>query len=156
MVIGEGKFGYHISTSLQKMGASVFSCTNNVHIDSTVLEKLDAIITADHEKDNELIGQEGYVRAKDLKIQCPDVLILNLAGNIDRKELDNCNIRYLPENKEAHHMGWTLSQLGPKPVIDLHTAGLKVGEILARLRMAGFSPEDTLREALKDPLCQGF
>ena len=156
IVIGGGKFGFYTSSALREMGANVFKLTNSSDVDVGILENLDAIITADHEKDELLIGKEGYVRAEDLKILCPDVLILNLAGNIDRKALDNCNIRYLPKNKEVHHMGWTLSQLGPKPVVDLHTAGLKVGEILARLRMSGLSPEDALRDALKDSLCQGF
>jgi hypothetical protein len=53
-------------------------------------------------------------------------------------------------------MGWSLSELGPRPVIDLHAAGLKVGETLARARLSGLAPGDATAAALRNPLCQDF
>lgn len=36
-------------------------------------------------------------------------------------------------------MACTLAALGPRPMIELHAAGLKVGELAARARLAGRS-----------------
>jgi hypothetical protein len=156
LIIGGGKFGDHVSTALKGMGADIFVLLNSNDIGAGLLQNLDAIITTAHDTDKSLIGEAGYIRAEDLKAHCPDVLVLNLAGNIERKALDDSGIRYLPADKARGHMGWTLSSLGPRPVIDLHAAGLKAGEVMARLRMSGHSPDATLRKALENPLCQGF
>jgi hypothetical protein len=37
----------------------------------------------------------------------------------------------------GHRMALTLAALGPRPVVELHAAGLKVGEQAARARLAG-------------------
>jgi hypothetical protein len=52
---------------------------------------------------------------------------------------------YPPKLVKAGYMGWTLIELGPKPLIDLHTAGLRVGEIVKR---------SGLQNALEHSLCQ--
>jgi hypothetical protein len=41
----------------------------------------------------------------------------------------------------------TTDYLGPKPVIDLHAAGLKAGEVVARSRLAGLSCDEAVRRA---------
>ena len=53
-------------------------------------------------------------------------------------------------------MSVSLDYLGPKPVIDLQTAGLKVGELLVRARLGGLEVQDAEKEALKNPICQSF
>jgi len=53
-------------------------------------------------------------------------------------------------------MGWTLADLGPKPLIALHSGGLKVGELLAKARLKGLSCTEAEREALKGHVCQCF
>ena len=47
--------------------------------------------------------------------------------------------------------------LGPKPLIDLHTAGLKVGHSLHLARRAGLSAFDAEMQVLSESdLAQGF
>lgn len=47
--------------------------------------------------------------------------------------------------------------LGPKPLIDLHTAGLKVGERLAYARARGLPAREGEFTVLREtPLAQGF
>jgi hypothetical protein len=47
--------------------------------------------------------------------------------------------------------------LGPKPLIGLHTAGLKVGETLARARIQGLSALQAEYATLRRlPIAQGF
>ena len=78
-------------------------------------------------------------------------------GNDARDDILAENIRLIPEAPpKPRHMSWTLNDLGPKPVIDLHTGGLKVGEIMARLRKAGHSPKDIRLKAIQNDLAQDF
>ena len=53
-------------------------------------------------------------------------------------------------------MSVTTDYVGPKPVIDLHTAGLKVGEMMVRQRQTGVSFIETVEVCLKDNVCQDF
>ena len=53
----------------------------------------------------------------------------------------------------AFKMGKTFAFLGEKPVIDLHTAGLKVGEIMKKCLSKTDSTEEAKKKALKEPLC---
>ena len=46
-------------------------------------------------------------------------------------------------------MALTLAGLGPRPVIELHAAGLKVGEIAARARQAGQPATDLAEVRLR-------
>ena len=157
VIIGSGKFGYYISKTLEDMNAEVIWFKDKKEICLDKLEGCDAIIVAEHVRDEVIIGDNGYISPNDLSKVCRDAIIINLSGVIDRQSLDRYGIKYLPkEPVKARYMAWSLSELGPKPVIDLHTAGLKVGEIMARLRLKGLSPSETIREALKNPLCQGW
>jgi hypothetical protein len=55
---------------------------------------------------------------------------------------------------ERHNQSARL--LGPRAVIVLNCAGLKVGELLARSRLKGLSCEVAGRKALRNPICQDF
>jgi len=55
------------------------------------------------------------------------------------------------------HMSVTTDYIGPKPLIDLHAAGLKVGQELARVRAKGLSAPQVESEVLRlAPIAQGF
>jgi hypothetical protein len=122
------------------------------------LKGTDAVIVADSPNSTKIvIGASGLVGAGDLASRCPEAVVIQLAGVISRRELDAAGLVCWPEAPpEPGHMGWSLSELGPRPVIDLHAAGLKVGELLARGRLAGLSPAEATAEALKHPICQDF
>ena len=46
--------------------------------------------------------------------------------------------------------------LGNKPVLSLFAGGLKVGEVMARLRLKGLDAKDAAAIALKNPLLMDF
>ncbi len=77
---------------------------------------------------------EAEIRQLDEALGHP--LFAQLWGDVDRPE----GIRFVPVEPPAPgHMGLLPSALGPEPVIRLQSGGLKVGEVLARLRLGGLS-----------------
>ena len=76
-------------------------------------------------------------------------------GNLDRNNVKKEKIPLLPKSEPIHgYMSWTLNELGPKAVLDLHTGGLKVGEVMARARLVNHSLDETLKSALDCTLVQ--
>ena len=59
----------------------------------------------------------------------------SLAGELDRRGLSGAGLRSWPGAG-----GDAPGDLLPQPLIDLHAAGLKVGEVLTRARRRGSSP----------------
>ena len=75
-----------------------------------------------------------------LAAACAGATVIQFAGRVDVAGLTaNGMLVYPAVELPAQRMALTLAALGPRPVIELHTAGLKVGELAARGRMAGRS-----------------
>jgi hypothetical protein len=163
-VIGSGKFSLNITNTLGAIGAHVVNIFGEKAHSSRrasplhgILKGCDAIIVAHHLSPALVVGSNGQVSPSELKELCPDVVVIQLSGRIDRNGLDRYEIRYLPyDEPDEGHMSWSLSELGPRPVIDLHTAGLKVGELMVRARLRGLGRDEAEREALRNPICQNF
>ena len=167
VVLGRGKFFLKVSGSLERMGAAVvrwLADVEDVRRETLSEERLsvlggaDAVVVADEPTSTRcIVGKGGPIRADDLAAHCPDAVVVHLAGTVSRAELEALRITCLPESApEPGHMGWSLSELGPKPVIDLHAGGLKVGELLAGARLAGLTPNEATSSALRNPVCQDF
>jgi hypothetical protein len=166
VVLGKGKFFFKVCGALEQLGAHVLRRPSGDGNDAPgapdggleELEGADAIVLADEPVSTEvLVGSDGVITPHDIVERCPEATLVQLAGVVDRSELEALAIRCIPRKAPAPgHMGWSLSELGPRAVIDLHAAGLKVGELLARARLAGLGPKEAVVEALKNPLCQDF
>jgi hypothetical protein len=175
VLVGDNKFKKNIIKTLSANGAEVFCVTKAEYCevrqlggtkiggslkDSDVQDKItgcDAIIVNTYPNLNVVIGENGDISAKRLKELVPETIIIQLNGNIDRKSLDKYDIVCWPKEKpKVGHMGWTLADLGPRPVIALNSGGLKVGELLARARLKGFDRRMAEEEASKNPICQDF
>jgi hypothetical protein len=117
----------------------------------------DAIIINTYPSRNVVIGESGSISARRLAELAPRATIIQLNGMIERKSLQKYGLICLPViEPEIGHMGWTLTNLGPKPLIALNSGGLKVGELLAKARLKGLDRIDAEHEALKDAICQDF
>jgi hypothetical protein len=166
VVIGTGKFFFKVCETLAGMKAHVLRWLADFEEGEVsasedrlaALSGADAIVVADEPNSTRCsIGSGGFITAADIVKHCKDAVVIQLAGSVSRPELDVAGVTCVPDAAPAPgHMGWSLSELGPKPVIDLHAAGLKVGELLARGRLAGLSPAEATRAALENPICQDF
>jgi len=69
--------------------------------------------------------------------------VVHVCGALDTEAVAAADLSCLPSDPAPFgSMSYTTGYLGPRPVIDLHAAGLRVGELLARRRRAGDSVEE--------------
>ena len=175
VLVGDNRFGKNIVKTLSAVGAEVLCVTKaeekeiielgGIRIgcslkESSAQDKMrncDAIVINTYPNLDVAIGENGDISAKRLRELAPRTAIIQLNGQLDRKSLDKYGLAYLPkEEPKVGHMGWTLADLGPEPLIALHSGGLKVGELLARARLKGLDRIEAEREALKHGICQNF
>jgi hypothetical protein len=98
-----------------------------------LLESADALVVADYTREDVIVGRGGDLSAEELSRLAPGVAVVQFAGRVDVRELTARGIAVHPcVELEARRMAKTLAALGPRPVVELHAAGLKVGELAAR------------------------
>jgi hypothetical protein len=103
------------------------------------------------------IGEKGVVRPSDLSKFCPDIVIIQLAGKVDRRALKNRGIHVIPdEDLKPGYLSVKLDEFGPELVIRQNAAGLKIGEVATRARLAGKTMKEAEALALKDSPAQEF
>jgi hypothetical protein len=131
IVVSTDKFGKTVTEYLKRAGATIdlFPRTPGAE----ALRAADALIIADYTRTDEIIGSKGDVTAAQLAQAAPGITVVQFCGRIDVQSLQNENITVFPPKPvRAHRMAFTLGGIGPRPVIELHTAGFKVGEISLR------------------------
>ena len=136
-VIASDPFGRHIADWLKTAGASV---TRKVSDDSTAL---DAIIVAEHRDANPLFAD---VDEKAMaEIAGSGAPVIYLCGVLDRSRIARHGISVFPPVEAPQGvMTLTTAFAGPRPVIDLHAAGLKAGAEVVKARRRGKSIEEAV------------
>ncbi len=164
VVVGSGIFGNSSVKAFDKLDADI------KYIDLSVGESLgsesakaafrdtDLVVLVEHRSPACLIGSGGGITVDELLTLSPHLSIVHITGNINRAEIDRAAIPCVPQKSPAPgYMSVATGYLGPKPVIALHTAGLKVGEAMARARLAGLDPIEAEEKVLRDlPIAMGF
>lgn len=156
-VFGGGAFGESIEESLRQAGTETLWIKPELHVPNgpapdwrRLVVGCDAIVVAEHHYRGLLIGPGGLFEADDLASLNPGMVLAHIAGGVNAKSLERARIPYLPNHiASAGYMSLTPAYLGPRPLIDLHSAGLKVGEAMARARKRGLHGTDAEHEALK-------
>ena len=121
------------------------------------LKKCDLIVINSAPLKKMVIGGNNGLSASLLKKLNPNVKILVYFGNVDYARIKTAGLVCYPKkNPGIGHMPWTLDFLGPRPTIELHALGLKVGELLAKYRLSGFDVAEAEKKAIKSPFCLGF
>ena len=159
VVVSGDKFGKVLEKHLRAIGADVYLTENlKSGVSRRHLKGSDALVVADYTNNDVLVGTESaQISAKELCELSRKISVIPFAGDVDIGELDKYNIPYFPQKRIGKfRMGMTLAELGPKPIIDLHGAGLKVGEVMARARQSGKSIEEAKMMALKYSPAQDF
>ncbi len=140
VVVSSDPFGGVIAHRLAQAGADAHLVSNLRERAIDELTNADAVIIADYGRQDMIIGAGGDLVAADLVRVCPSATVLQFVGRVDVSSLNAAGIHVHPgTDLGARRMALTLAGLGPRPVIELHAAGLKVGEVAARARLAGRS-----------------
>jgi len=163
-VIGGGEFGIQVSRTLQVAGAEVtqvrLSEGESLHTSQShkALTGCDAVVVAEHHSREMLIGPNGQISATRLRQLSPGLCLVHIAGGVDRPSVEAAGIPCRPdESAPAGYMSVATDYLGPRPLIDLHAAGLAVGQQLAWARLGGASAREAEAAVLAGcSLAQGF
>jgi len=164
VVLGEGVFGDNTVQTLQHAGASVTQIQLNkgeslqAPVQKIKLSECDAIVIVEHNCHDLLIGKNGQITAKQLYELNQSVCIAHIAGGVNQGELEEVGIPFQPSClASTGYMSVATDYLGPRPLIDLHTAGLKVGEMMAHAKKSGQPGYETESAVLAESkLAQGF
>ncbi len=152
-VVSSDKFGAVIVDRLREAGAAVRLFTSLRSIPASELSGLDALIIADYTRHDLIVGPGGDVSADQLAATCCGATLVQFAGRMDVAGLSASGMEVYPNVElPAHRMAYTLAALGPRPVVELHAAGMKVGELAARTRLARRSPVELSEIMLRNCL----
>jgi hypothetical protein len=146
VVVGRDRFAPVIAGALERAGAQVRTVQS---LDpSALLEQAsggEVLLVADYGDDTMVIDDTGAVRAGDIANVRPGIAIIQFAGGIDAASVRAAGLPLWPAAPvPPRRMSRTLAALGPRPVLALHAAGLKVAELCARARLRGLTPGDTV------------
>jgi hypothetical protein len=122
------------------------------------IEQADALIVVDHHTHKPLIGPDGLISAENLSALNNGLAVIHICGNVSQSDLSANEIYFWPETlAPPGHMSVSTDYVGPKPLIDLHTAGLKVGECLFHARKNGLAAFEAEMQVLETcDLALGF
>lgn len=124
----------------------------NVYQSEDLMQKVDALVLAMSPNDTLWIGRksQAVLEADALAKIWPDVCIAQFCGVVDRTAIQESGLRAIPhEEPPPQHMGILPSDLGLVPMLRQQAGGLKVGEFLARARLAGFSPQAAVESSVQ-------
>ena len=131
-IISDDHFGEVAFKAFKNLGADV-NLVPSAQADQVNSEKYDFIFLADYTSEEVYLGENG-------KLNNSRLPIVHLAGNISHHyAISNNYFIYPQKDGYSMRMTKTLADLGCKPVIDLHTAGLKVGECLFKNNACEYS-----------------
>lgn len=134
LLIGCEKFNKAIVGVLKKLNYSVTSYVTEEYIETDIKE-YDTVIIAEHINPKLIIGETDFALIKS-SLFTREQLIIHISGNVDFTVL-KCN--HFPEVPAAFgYMSYTTDFIDPLAVIDLHSAGLKVGEGMIKAKLLGF------------------
>lgn len=162
ILVSSGRFATHIEDGLTRMGAEVeLFCpplsAGDARFESAV-SGADAMVVAEHPPSGPLLGNDAGYTSSELLERNPGLSLAHIVGEVDPREVAASGIAYAPERiAPAGSMSVTAGFMGPKPVIDLHTAGLRVGAALSRARRRGLDAAAAEKSVLAGlSLAHGF
>jgi hypothetical protein len=117
----------------------------------------DAIIVAEQVVDEVLIGAGGLIDVGEVVSAAPHARIGVIAGVVDDAALREAGILVAPAVvRPFGYMSYQPDQLGPRPVLELYAAGLRVGQAMATARLRGRSLEEATSFALRTSPAMAF
>lgn len=159
-VAGSGDLLLAAVRALERFGARITAIDldrTSLAAERGMLERADLLVLVEHRRREQIVGPDAGLTWEEIASSAPTLAVAHICGAVDADGLRRSGLRYLPrEIAPAGYMSVTTAYLGPAPVVRLHTAGLKVGEAMARARLSGFSTEDAAAYALRTSPAMSF
>ena len=143
IIVGTGEFAEEARDTLSRVGA----ITERINVSELaaargkeLIRQADALVLMEHYDRQLLLGKNGLISAKELHDLNPSIAIAHVCGGTSRIDLENMGMRFLPRDiAPTGYMSVSTTYVGPRPVIELHAAGLKVGQAMAMAIEKGIS-----------------
>jgi hypothetical protein len=133
IVWSDDEFGKVITAAFKIIGANDVIMTTDCNTLYQSISNVDFIFLCDYSEQSAILGKEGLFDINKIKALNPSVGFVHLYGKIDSAFVKNHDLKLFPvKDGFASTMSYTLAHLGPLPIIQLHAAGLKVGECLIK------------------------
>jgi len=161
VIVGSGEFAEEAQNTLTKAGAiSELIDVNDLPTThgKNLIQGADALVLLEHHDRRLLIGKNGLISANEVYELNPSLVIAHICGGTSQRDLENVGLRFLPMDiAPAGYMSVSTTYVGPRPVIELHAAGLKVGQVMAEAVAKGMSGINAEKWALENcEYAQGF
>jgi hypothetical protein len=132
LLLANAKFGNPITEILNKNGYIVdFISEYDAPVE---LSHYDILITAEHQNDKLLIGEQGYLEPE---LFDSKMLVLHISGKV---EVDQLQCKVIPKDPASFgYMSYSTDFIDSKAVVDLHAAGLKVAEGMLSANQLGLA-----------------
>ena len=144
LLLCDNAFREHIEYSLEAAGARTRS-VGRLPRDSRGAP-WDAVVVALQPREGPVVDRED---AEWMARFHPGAVVVQYWGDIDRRALSSHGVPFWPRQAPPpRHMAVLPSDIGPDPIVRLQSGGLKVGEVLARARIANPSQLGAARAAL--------
>ena len=156
LLVSADKFGTVLEKRLTQAGAEVSLIPNLRGVSEQEMATVDVMVVCDYGRRDQIIGPTGDIDAVELARLARSLTIIQFAGQIDLEGLLEAGLFVYPACKLGpQRMALTLAELGPRPVVELHAAGLKVGELMWRKHQSRQGAQQ-VASLLADehPLCQ--
>ena len=142
-----------IADGFRKQGYATKSMTLEMAENQNLLEEsLDwasVILIAEHADKRLLLGREGIIRSEQV-IAGKVASVGLISGLIETDDLLEANIAVLPKKAVPQgYMAYSPSELGCFPVMNLFSAGVKVGQAMVRARLGGHGLKKSAEIALE-------
>lgn len=152
VILGSGPFSGAIARASHRAGAAV-DVFDPAAADPrkvlAILARADILMLADHLSERELIGKAGILTVDQLQRANSGLVVAHIIGRVDVPELERSVLRIAPATRAAaKHMSVATDFVGPRPVVDLHAAGLKVGQEMAGARRLGLTGRRAIEHVL--------
>jgi len=161
-VLGSGDFGDTAEVTLRRAGAEVSRIIPVPHLDwheaKRFLSEAEVVVVVEYHTRRMLLGPGGEIEVEALRAVNPDLAVAHICGGVDRAALEAAGFCCWPERFAASgYMSVATDYVGPRPLVDLQSGGLKVGECMARARMRGLTGAEAEAAALAETgLAQPF
>jgi len=170
LIIGSGKIGQSIQDFFDNnmIEYSRITCSPDEHapqsnvfyykdFDFGKVEKdIDAVILFEHLHNVPILSSKGMINKNNID-NFADIPFIHICGRVDSDFIEDSGINIYPEDfADFGYMTRSGDYLGPAITIELITAGLKVGEIMSKLRKEGKSYREVIEVAIKNPLVTSF
>jgi hypothetical protein len=114
----------------------------------------DAILVALRPQAQPVVGSR---EAEAIARRYPTAVVAQFWGDMDRRALAHWRVPFWPlESPPPGHQGILLSSLGPEPVIRLQCGGLKVGQVMADVRISQTGGPASHDAAIAAAVASGF